>query len=374
MRVVFYGGSNSYMAAGYGAALVDELAVTVGRPVERINAAMGNTFSHFGLYQALGGAHRGADVVVVEYAINDNELQRAGGHVTWRRAFEGLVRRIRAEAPDAIVCLLTLYPRNRAAAGVRWVLAERIAAVGARYDVPVIDARDLLADLAGDDPEALYRDLTHYGDAAQEAIGRRVAAIVAALPKPVPGALPEPLWRHGYENARLWTPAGSAALEHRMVTFANSRESVRALRLEEGEGLDFELRGEVVALVTAATTADGVVRLALGDTAATMSAFRRALTEPGAERWSFLVSNLSPGQAVGGTLEARPGAQQMTLELLDRDSVRALGAGAIFCRGTSAMPSPDNAAVLHLIGVLYVGELSEGEHRIGASAPVALAA
>lgn len=107
-----------------------------GSSVKLVNAGMSGTPSTLGMirYQrdVVGIAGRSPDLVVVEFAVNDNDDPSKGA------AYESLVRGIlQAENNPAVILLFSVFANQ-------WNLQNRLEPVGRRYDLPMVSMKNSL--------------------------------------------------------------------------------------------------------------------------------------------------------------------------------------------------------------------------------------
>ncbi|MDB5328002.1 MAG: hypothetical protein JWM57_3571, partial [Phycisphaerales bacterium] len=140
ITIGFIGGS---ITAGYAAhdaphRYVDRVAAWFARifpasQVKLINAGVGGTGSDFGALRVQADVlKQQPDVVVVEFAVNDEDNEHAG------RTLEGVVRQV-LSAPNAPACLL-LFMSHDGRNAQAWH-----AKVGRHYGLPMVSYRDGLA-------------------------------------------------------------------------------------------------------------------------------------------------------------------------------------------------------------------------------------
>lgn len=109
------GGSNSILRDGYLGAMRTSLERDHGIDVAAIrNVAVGASTSFMGLIQILSTkVHMDVDVLLVEYALNDDGGlgNRPRNHERWAQAVEGILRRVLSDRPDILVCTVILGRR-----------------------------------------------------------------------------------------------------------------------------------------------------------------------------------------------------------------------------------------------------------------------
>ena len=364
IRIAIFGGSNSFMGAGYTAYIRAPLAEAMGREVQVVNCAVGNTFIQYALYAAsTSDAHRTADAVVIEYAINDQELFDFGLQELWACGFEGLIRKVRRENPAApIVCLL-MCPQNLYAPHARgegWPLAERATAIAKHYGASTLDTTKLFVgpDGALTPEDDVYRSSKHYGPAGQRLVGEALAAHLAERLRegPITTPLPPLMAKRDFSECRVLDARQlSEGARLRLVEMENSRTQVETARLREDRNIVLNLTGEVISLVYAGTRKDGVLDIGIGETQERISAYRRTYENADAKDWPFLVSNLLPSAPVGGA-PPPDGPHDVSIRLQSATEAAA-DVRPVFTRGSTRLPPEGEKRVFYLIGVVYVGEI-----------------
>lgn len=364
--ITLFGGSNTFMGGGYSRHMRDFLQVSLRREVELRNEAMGNTFSHYGLFRAIRDMrHVGADVIIIEYAINDQELLPMDGHIFWRRAFEGMLRRVSVDNPSAVVCVVILYTGKSHYKDGSWRIAKLMERIANHYGAHIFDSRSELHDLLEYSATETHRDLAHYSPKFQKIIGERLANSLANLTTEVEGVPPpKPLFNHNYSNASV---LGVEQLKFfkrspKIIHLSNSRTGERAICLFQGDCLKFNLKGELLCLVTAATKDDGILRFQFDKQEVLISAFRKALTPPNHLKWPFLITNIVPAQAARKPLASHTVSAPVEIKLLKSSEEKSAIEMGAFTRGSSANPDPNGQVrSLNIIAVVVDGYVSEGE-------------
>jgi hypothetical protein len=369
--IALYGGSNSFMGGGYATLLPDEVRDLLPREVELRNSSMGNTFVHYGLWEAASrGPHLGADVVLIEYAVNDQELINHRVKPLWQCGYEGLVRKVQAENPFARIVSVVLWQIRHyrlLQEGRSWRLADDIRDITARHGGTTFDSvADFTDGNGGSLPstDEVFKDGAHYNSAYQKRVAKGLAShIKRILEDPIVRADDQLMPALGacadFSMAQAIGLRGlhDLAATPRMSEFTNSRATVQSLELIGGETLRFRLTGYLVALIYAATPNDGVVRVEIGDQAVNLSAYRRAYVNPKTEtRWPFLLSNILPALALRQVPKETHGVVEITL--LGAEAEQDLGPEDVFYRGSTVPPPPRRVRTLNLRDVLFVGSIS----------------
>lgn len=178
--------------------------------ITEINAAIGGTGSDLGAFR-IGDdlLSKKPDLVFVEFAVNDG----TAAEETALRSIEGIVRRIRRDAPRAdIVFVYTTskalappYEKGELPAAVRY--HQRVAD---HYRIPWVNVGEALArevrEKHGGDWQALTTDGVHPNDTGYERYAATVTAFLEARRKDqteAPPALPAPLTAAPLENGSL---------------------------------------------------------------------------------------------------------------------------------------------------------------------------
>lgn len=356
MKVVVYGGSNSFIGKGYTFHM-REAIISSGLPVDLVNCAMGNTFVHYGLTSCLKYRdHIGADVAILEYAINDQEIFNEKAYTAWAHAYEGLIRIIKRDNPLCRVVSLILYARANQRARMN-MMAMRVSYLTSRCGGEVVDVQDEF-DQLGLDPSEAYADASHYTPKYHEIVGKALARRLLGGAQTAfrPRAKFQPVYEQNYENAKTIAAtdlfAGARCAE--AVELTNSRVTVTALKISRGCDLKFKLDGELIAITYAATTADGLVRIRVSNTATVMSAYRGAFEDP-RKSWPFLTSILLPALATRDPLLSGNSLCSISV-VSDQDfgDVKP----EIYMRGTQRMPDPNLEHSFHLMDILYTGSIA----------------
>jgi hypothetical protein len=369
MRITLYGGSNSFMGGGYVYMLAEKLADRLDITAEIDNRAMGNTFVHYGLYEAIkSGSHQHADVVVIEYAVNDQELINHKKRDLWHCGYEGLVRRIRRENPRAHIISVILYPIRHYRAlvdGHAWGLATLIDTITTHYGGTVVDTAAWIRERNDGELPAtddVFRDGAHYNSTYQAVVAEQLTDALASIGETAPGEdvrPPDCLSAHDFSLCRLTT---SDMLERdssgtQVLTFSNSRSSTEAVQIGPGSEIVLPPVDQLVCLIYAATEDDAYIMLDHDDGRLLISAYRRAYTDAATGRkWPFLMSNIVPGLAVSGGqfFHASGGVR---LRVLTAKQIDADGPAPFFRGSTVEPPETDRPASFNLIDALYLPEV-----------------
>ena len=274
LRVAAIGGSitTGYAArppseAGWAAGVekwLREKAREAGGAVVFRNAGVSGTDSAFAALRVRDHViDFGADLVIVEFAINDQWLDKS----VRGRSYEGLARRLLADSDRAVICLY-LNERGGPARGMQ----SEQAKIAAHYGLPSVSWGDSLGPLvsAGKTSWDVMFDgaeTIHPNDAGHASIARFVTAFLeeawegGGTAADAPSlTLPAPLFDDDFQYARLsgspdldpiensgWTKGSELHGEWRNLGGAKEGWTSR----EDDARISFRLRGESVGLTCA---------------------------------------------------------------------------------------------------------------------------
>lgn len=370
LKICVVGGSNSLMANGYIPPLVEILETSTDKTVSLHNFAIGGTFSHFGLWQLLvNPEYRSADIIIVEYALNDAELFNWRLSQNWALAYEGLLRKLRTEAPQALIICPLLYSRSSALRDKLCVPAAQVCYINHRYGVATIDVN---ARFAGNDSkgssetqEDWYKDASHYTKEKQNLISQFLADEILGgtgndpAKDPAKG-LPLALSSQNFCDARSAMQEGiigelfGKGVEKSV--FSNSISSCEAYMLQPGMSVSFELKGQVVAFIMVSTRDDGVVRYSFGDREFLSSARRKALDRN--EKFSFLMNNFVPDQFFKQPVSHSEVFTPISVEVLTRVEMSETDPSSVLCRPNSRVPAADQENLsFGIVDIVFTGEI-----------------
>lgn len=185
MRLCVVGGSNSVVKDGYVQHLVTALETEHGIVVSSVtNLAIGGTSTFTGLARLIKtGAHRCADVMIIEYSLNDSDFNKASSFFDlWGEAYEGLVRRALTDNPKLTVIPVILGKRNGAYRRRICPISSGVHTIARRYTLDVMDVNEMLLYMHPDPVhfDQLYVDESHYArPSATRPIGQAVAKHIA---------------------------------------------------------------------------------------------------------------------------------------------------------------------------------------------------
>lgn len=363
-KVCVIGGSNSLMTRGWVPPAMQMARNRFNRAVELNNVSIGGTFSHFGIWQLLSKKpHLAADVVIVEYVLNDSELASAGVFRHWAKAYEGLLRKIRTENPRTQLICPLLVNRQMAAAQSISTLISGVMMINSRYDVETIDVNKEIAakaPLGYWTPEKdWYIDGSHYAKPFQAMIAELVVDRIACGRGRAGQAEYLPVSNDNFAEAKS---AAAEGLLQRLVpeamaqvNYKNRLVDEKAYQVVPDMPLEFTLNGEIVALIFVSTRADGVLTYHHGSQKVNAGLHRKAFSEP---KWDFLMNVFVPDQymrsLIGTTTEPTP----VRLEMLSDDAAAKLPKKSIISRPTASAPEgKTKKRAFALVDIVYVGEL-----------------
>jgi hypothetical protein len=365
VKVCVIGGSNSLMKNGYVPPLQKMLAQRLGQSVTIENVSIGGTFSHYGLWQLLSKKpHLDADIIVVEYALNDAELASRGMSDHWALAYEGLLHRLRAEIrPDTpIVCPL-LFTRNASLNPKLSSISSGVAFINSRYGVATVDVNQGLSALAPDWYWSIetdwYRDASHYSKLVQVMIAGMVADTILSGAGRAEQQEVFPVGKAHFGTAR------SAVAEGKFdglfpdscprVRFSNSLVDEKAIAIPGGTEIRFRLEGQLVALIVVSTREDGIVRYSFGNKEVLASARRKALDD---SKFEFLMNVFVPDQYFRKVVSVAHTATEIRLGVMTGQETAAMDANKVMCRPTARFPDLDRQSYsFSIVDILYTGDI-----------------
>ena len=353
------------MRHGYVPALVAQIENVMGLQVNLQSLAIGGTFSQFGLWQLLTKkTHLDADVIIVEYALNDSELATSAALGQWARAYEGLLAKLRREAPQAqIICPLLVSRGRVITSGLNPLLAG-VVMINTRYEVATIDVTAEIAAKAPPDYWSVtrdwYADGSHYAKPFQAMIGELITAEIRSGAGRSHRRNVPPISHDHFAGVRsaaedriqeTLVPEGTPAevLENSVI-----RET--AYIMTPGNRVQLRVTGEIVALILVSTRKDGIVAYHHDERVAYAGLYRKAFSDP---KFSFLMNTFLPEQYFRSPPVVPESPSTVSIEILDAASVAALPPKSVISRSTAmAPPGMDKPMSLALVDIVYTGELS----------------
>ena len=361
LKVCVIGGSNSLMKDGYVPSAIHRIQMVTNRPVECVNLAVGGTFSHFGLWQMVRTKqHIDADIILLEYALNDAELMYRGMLEHWERAFEAVVRLLKRDCPNAAIVVPMLYSRGGIHISRVSSLAAGMTYICARYDVPVVDFQsEVLRRMPPDfvERQTIYRDASHYKPHVQSFMGSLVAdAVVKDLGSSRATWEIPPINGRNYQDAKSLGTNITDFVDgaHETRKFKNSKFSETALSLQAGGKIKFKLRGQIVCIPVVSVPEDGILKISFGGNNVLCSIFRSAIARNGHD---FLLNCVLPDQYFRKLLEAYDDPVDYEIELLKPDQISEVDPSKVEMRSTAEMPPESEQKSLNIMDILYVGDL-----------------
>jgi hypothetical protein len=259
MRVLFWGGSNTLLGAGYTKAIGDILSnVQKITSLEITNMAVGGNSSIHGVEVARTTKDlEKFDVLFIEYTINDYSLAIKPHWQTWRRAYEGMIRYAFLANPNIKIFLLAFGRRyedpDRRQVRMRQYLTKLENHYSqCRFDIKLIDIDTYLRGLAGEDKSSftkLYQDKVHYScPFPSSLIGSYIANhLTPALGLNREAELPAALCEGSFENAGIAEFQEIAPLQE-SCRFQNSRFHLETVALNASSEISFTLPGSLISL------------------------------------------------------------------------------------------------------------------------------
>jgi lysophospholipase L1-like esterase len=361
MKVCIIGGSNSVLKDGYLPSMRKALEEKLNEKIEVVNLSMGGTFSHYGLWQiSAKQSHLGADVVVVEYALNDVELTSWRIAKQWANVYEGLIAKLRKEVPDAQIVVPLLWNQGNFDTPAFSEINAGVVGINQRYGVTTIDCSQILYEktIAGEfsPGEELYRDSAHYSQKAHTFIGKEVArSILRGEGKNLRKDI-LPISKANFLNARSAVKEGlfdkifSNNFERKIYESSLARES--AALVNEGDVIQFGIKGSLIAMIVASIPEDGAVNFTFDKETVNFSLRRRALDDP---KFKFLFNICVPDQYYKKTACFSKTLVPLQFKLLSNEEIEANKA-QILARRTARLPDKQTHR-LAVIDILYDGEL-----------------
>lgn len=275
MKVIFIGGSNTFMTGGY----VTQTLKAMKTPVTRLeNLAVGGSPCVLGFDLLLDYPDLGDfDLYVIEYMINDYTLikRRPGGEETWYAAYEGMIRHILTQNPRARIVSILFGRRDDACVPAQEILRKGIRKLSKHYGLSVIDIDgQFRTQYEGNSAgfQALYRDSAHYcrPDITQ-IIAKKVAGHLDRMMESEPIVQPLlPPFRPGcFDSLKTVNLPALDMPGLERGHFENSRFSLDTLILRPGHDLELTLGGDLVSL-SYITTANGCALSLIEDDRETM--------------------------------------------------------------------------------------------------------
>lgn len=362
LKIVSYGGSNTLMKNGYLKTAINKIKQTTSFEVCFENQGCGNTFSHYGLYKAIvEKEYLDADVVVIEYALNDFELVQKGFGYDWQRAYEGLLRLVRENNKKALIISVILSHKGLKRYSKSLFQHSSISYLTQRYGGLVLDVGEKLEQMHASSlpSDAVYSDRNHYSPAYQAFIGSWLSDQIVenlsdswALSK-----LPiEPLDPRAYSNVKflsLEDAISRGECRGEISCYENSAFSATALELRQGQKLEFSIEGEFVGLISVSTKRDGVLLFGANGSSKAISVYRKAMS---GDKFEFLMNNIV-FVALAKKFTLNSERNKYSIEVLSDLSASELQVDLL--RGSTILP-PDADGLkrsFNVVGILYSGDL-----------------
>lgn len=359
MKITVIGGSNSLLKTGYVPVVVNILEQKTGEFVELNNLAIGNTFSHFGFWQIITkNNHHDSDVIIIEYALNDQELSSSRLFNQWANIYEGIISKLRRDNPRAQIIAPLFMTRKAIQKPKITTFLSGAALINLRYNVESIDVTQLLYSLGGalywDAPKDWYKDGPHYNKNIQAIIGREVADRIQK------GA--------GLSFSKEYFPVSSdffispkSAVKEGLIqeifhcaensiTYKNSLIEEKAAVFTKKAPLKFSVKGKLLALIVISTKDDGVIKINFNNETAFASLRRKIFDN---ESSKFLLNILVPDQYFKHETLPSIGFEDYCFSVSeDYKDV----CDRVVCRGSARIPD-DGVHSLAVVDILYVGEI-----------------
>ncbi|MCB4771626.1 hypothetical protein LGR54_23730 [Ancylobacter sp. Lp-2] len=354
MRVMVIGGSNSVMEPGYVSAMVDVLQQQHDLQVSDLtNISIGANNCLIGLEAAMmHGKLAEFDKFVIEFVINDYKLAHVTKISTWLAGYEGLLRHILRQAPDAQIFNLVLGKSGENTLNRLRRLRRGVDELTRHYSQDFNVYRvDYDGHLRRRTEGARNAFLAHYADDAHykrpkatQALGSFLARGVAKPPIIVPRgprALPPPLSPTPFDDATMIELINRPGVTP--VELKNSRFTRQVGRLACGESITVELPGPMISLSYLATGDGGglLIEEEGREPVAIYTCHAFALTAPG----RFVIKNY-----VCVSDEWHPLPKRVKLTAIPSEEAKAMGER--FFWDNSMVPSPHADTGVHLSNIL----------------------
>jgi len=223
-RIVAFGSSITHDGF-YLEPLVPHLRVEFpGSDVDLIRRALPGFMSFWAVHRTAAIAELNADLVIVEFAVNDHALQVP--EITLK-SIEGIVRQLRSAPSPPDIAFLYFMSRLAEAVPRQAAVIEMWERIADHYGITSIDCSAVAEDLvdsgkaiwldrwpgrpswdAKEYPFSLTRDLSHHTPESGRILGRHVAETIAAAAKGSGNSktLAESLYSDNYADARSYFP------------------------------------------------------------------------------------------------------------------------------------------------------------------------
>lgn len=354
--VLFLGGSNTMMKGGYA----DETLRALGEFYElgRVdNLAAGGTSVGMGLWTTLNLGKPKYDLVFLCYSISDyTSVKQPARIATWRWAFEGLLRNLRAHNPRARIYTLMFGRRGKHQCEIRKTLFQLTREIAAGYDVEPIDVDGYLHGLLGadaDNDRDLYEDDSHYARPVASALaGNYVARVVIATEHRRDSAPPAEAAKKmtppkvGHADHSIFSPIGEA------LHFKNSRYARDAVALRvDGPWQDITVPGSLMQLNYISTI--NSTRILVAEEGETPFTFDTLHKRTDSGEFAFLMRNLLLSWKKPPKGRARP--RKLSLRAIATPETSVDGQDFKFVKVWHMLPpkTPERNNVVLLTGALY---------------------
>jgi len=359
MKITVIGGSNSLLKTGYVPIVVNLLEQAQGEAVELNNLAIGNTFSHFGFWQILTkNNHHDSDVIIIEYALNDQELSSSRLFNQWANIYEGIISKLRKDNPKAQIIAPLFMTRKAIQNPKITTFLSGAALINLRYSIDSIDVTQLLYSLGGaqywDAPKDWYRDGPHYNKNIQAIIGKEVVDRI------IKGAGRSFYKEYFPVSSDFFINPKSAAKEgniqrifhcaEKLITYKNSIVEEKAAVFTKNTPLKFSVKGKLLALIIISTKDDGVIKINFNNETAFASLRRKIFDNDNSK---FLLNILVPDQYLKHETPPSVDFEDYNFSVIeDYKDV----CDRVVCRGSARIPD-DGIHSLAVVDILYVGEI-----------------
>lgn len=365
LKICVIGGSNSLMSRGYVPPTVAMLKNGTGLNIEVSNVSIGGTFSHFGIWQLLAKQpHVEADVIIVEYVLNDAELASFGVVQHWAKAYEGLISKLRSEAPRAQIICPLLVNRRMATHPKLSTLVSGVALINMRYSVDTIDVNQEIHQRTPSgywqERDEWYVDASHYAKPFQVMIAD---ALVTRIKTGRGRSHVRDVLPVSFDHFAKARSAVQEDIFDQIVPMSFERKLYRnrlidetAALVPEGKNLEFLLTGEIVAFIVMSTRQDGIVTYRHGSKSAYIGLFRKAFESP---KYEFLMNVFVPDQYFRKPLGVTSEPTHVKLDVLDEKGRAEVDEKKIVSRPSASVPGKNAGTEGHfaLVDIVYTGEI-----------------
>jgi hypothetical protein len=259
-NILFIGGSNSVMNQGFVPQLTELLRNSSLLQIDKVeNISVGASSCTLGLERILKMPTLGEyDIFFIEYTINDLSIySKDGGDVTWRYAYEGLIRIILSNNQNAIIVPLIFGRLHEKSAASQMEMRQFIQQLQPVYNLCIVDNDELLRDVKASPAlfRGLYLDGEHYNSPyATGLIAHQIYYnLLQYLHNHQPNEatkLPQAVEKKCFDNIASYNFANDYKnkSQYEIANFTNSRYQIEAIAIPIGGSISVDLPSPAVAL------------------------------------------------------------------------------------------------------------------------------